>query len=210
MLGRMSFIILMAVLVAGSAHAGVTPGDGVLILNLGYANGKAAYTGETFDGGIIGLDYQKMDWDSPVSFGFSIGYGKMTQTVTGLDASADTVQADNTITSVPIYLGGKYWLGDGEGRFQGYIGAAFGMYFSQLETNVTAYAGRDDQAVGGDYSSQTALGFGLGIPVGVAVGISESMMLTGNYTLNWLWDNEFLDNDIVNAFSIGIAYNFGN
>ena len=205
MLKRASLLTLVLTLLFSSAHAGVKPGDGVLIVNVGYASGTSAITGESIDGGIIGLDYQKLGFGSSWSGGVSIGYGQVQQSVTGEDSE----EISNTISTVPVYLGGKYWLGSGEGRFQGYLGLAFGMYFAQLETNVAAHIGPADEPVSGSYTSETGLGFGLGVPVGIALSLGDSILLTANYTLNWLWGNEFLENDILNSVSLGIGFTFG-
>ncbi len=205
MVRRTSLLALVFTLFFAGAHAGVKPGDGVLIVNIGYASGTSALTGENIDGGIVGLDYQKLGFGSKFSGGFSIGYGALHETIT-----QDSSEVDNTITSVPIYLGGKYWFGDGEKRFQGFLGLAFGMYFASLETNISKTVGPQSQFVSGSYTSETALGFGLGIPVGIAVTLGDSFLLTANYTLNWLWDSEFLDNDIINSVSLGVAFTFGD
>lgn len=207
MVRKVSLLVLAITMLVSSAHAGVTPGHSVLIVNVGYASGKSVTTGENVDGGIIGLDYQKLGWNGGWSGGFSIGYGEIQQTITGTGVGADTTEVDNTISSVPIYLGGKYWIGSGENRFQGYVGLAFGMYFSELTTSATGTVGK--QPVSGSYTSESTLGFGLGVPVGVSFSLGESILLTANYTLNWLWDNEFLDNDIMNNFSLGLGFRFG-
>jgi hypothetical protein len=150
-----SLLTLVLTLSFASAHAGVKPGDGALFLNIGYSTGKSSVTGDNIDGGFIGLDYQKRDWANPVSGGFSIGYGKISQSITGVDSAV----VDNTISSVPIFLGGKYWIGDGEKRFQGFVGAAFGMYFAQLETSVRSTVGVQNQDVSGTRTTRST-GFG--------------------------------------------------
>ena len=203
---KVAVITLAIVLLVANAHAGVKPGDGLLILNVGYAMATSKSTGDAIDGAFFGLDYQKLDWNKPVSGGFSIAYGEIHESISG----ADSTEADITVSTVPVYLGGKYWLGSGDGRLQGYLGLAFGTYFSQLKTSVTSTVGIQDETYSGSFTSETALGFGLGVPVGVALSLGESLLLTANYTLNWLWENEFLDNDILNSFSLGVAFRFGD
>ena len=83
------------------------------------------------------------------------------------------------------------------------------MYFAQRETSAKATVGREEEEVGGSYTSESALGFGLGVPVGVVLSLGETIMLDAHYNLNWLWGNDFLDNDIINAFSVGIGFKFG-
>jgi hypothetical protein len=59
------------------------------------------------------------------------------------------------------------------------------------------------------HTSETAVGFGMGIPVGIALSLGESFIMTVIYLLHWLWDTEFLDNDILDAGSPGVAIRFG-
>jgi len=199
MIRNTGLLLLALTLVAGSASAGMTPGSGALFVNLNYALGKLADTGESVDGGFVVVEYQKMDWSNPVSFGFSVGYGEINDV-----AAADSSRANYSFSSIPVYLGGKYWLG--EEKIQGFIGVMFGMYFSQLTRSISyEYEGLDD----GSYTSETATNFGLGFPVGVSVSISDKMMLNASYTLNWLWDNPFLDNDLLHAFGVGVGFSFG-
>ena len=199
MLRKASLFLLAIMVSVGSAHAGVKPGDGILFLNVGYANGKSTVSGNNLDGGVFGFDYEKMDWGNPVSGGIMAGYSKIHESV-----SSDTT--DYTITTMPIFLGGKYWFG--KDKIQGYVGAAFGMYFAKLEASAsTVVAGKP---VGGSYTSETGLGVGLGIPVGVAFSVGKTVMLSANYMLNWLWDNKFLDNDIINSASAGVIFRFGD
>lgn len=200
---KVGLLVLGIVLIAAGAQAGVKAGEGLLTINVGYAMGKSAITGDNIDGGVAGLDYQKLSPTGPWSAGFSIGYGGLTENVTG---SNDSSTVDYSLTTVPIFLGGKYWLGDGEGKLQGYIGASFGMYFTTLDTNWQGTVGVQNQPVSGGFSSQTELGFGIGVPVGVAFTASDAFLITANYTLNWFWDNSFLDNEILNAFSLGVAF----
>jgi hypothetical protein len=98
-----------------------------------------------------------------------------------------------------------HWFG--ENRIQGFLGVAFGMYFSELTVSVDPVY---DEASGGSLTSGTAANFRLGIPPGLSISISDSIMLNANYTLNWLWDNPFLDNNLIHAVGVGVGFTFGS
>jgi len=195
MLSAILVVVAIAIVsLPGAALAQVTPGDGLLTVNGGYIFGTSAVTSESVDGGAITLTYEKLDWNKPVSFGFSVGYSS----ATGDSGSAST-QIKTSTNSVPFYLGGKYWLG--QNKFQFYIGAALGVYFSWVSSEVVE-TGESHESVG-------TTGFGMGIPIGAAVSIGETLFINGNYTLNWLWSNEFFENDLLHAFNIGIGFRLG-
>ena len=44
-------------------------------------------------------------------------------------------------------------------------------------------------------------------PVGVAVSLRESLLISLDNTLNWMWSNEAFDNDLLHAFKVGIGVN---
>ncbi|UCH84501.1 MAG: outer membrane beta-barrel protein [Candidatus Latescibacterota bacterium] len=199
MVRNVCLLLLALILLAGSANAAMKPGSSAFFANLNYAIGKLAETSDNVDGGFVGLEYQKMDWTYPVSFGFSIGYGEINQ-----DEEADSSRTSYSMSSVPVYLGGKYWFG--EDKVQGFLGVAFGMYFSTLTLSVAdKYEGGDEWS----HNSETATNFGLGFPLGVSVSIGDTVMLTASYKLNWLWGNPFLDNNLLHAFGVGVGFSFG-
>jgi hypothetical protein len=98
-----------------------------------------------------------------------------------------------------VYVGGKYWLG--KSKIQGYLGAAIGVYFTWLD--------RQNVATGESFSSVEKTGFGLGVPIGGTFSIGETVFINANYTLNWLWENELLKNDLLHSFNLGLGYKFG-
>jgi hypothetical protein len=183
-----------------SADAVMKLGDSVLFVNVGYSNGKSAVSGDNIDGAFVLLDFQKMDWAKPISAGVSAAYGEIQQSVT-----EDSSRSDYTISTLPILLGGKYWFG--KKNLQAYLGLAFGIYFSHLEGTFSRDVGR--LAIGGEFSSETGVGFGLGVPVGVTLSAGETVMLNLSYVLNWLWDSEYLDGDLMHAVGVGLGLRFG-
>ena len=105
-----------------------------------------------------------------------------------------------TTNSIPFYLSGKYWLG--QSKVQGFIGAGLGTYFT--------WATKEVDLTGESVSHfDEDPGLGLVSPIGLSWSISESMLLTGNYTFNWLWSNELLKNDALHAFRLGLGFNLG-
>ena len=198
MIRNTCLLFLAMMLLVSSAHAGMKPGSSAFFLNLGYATGKAAESGDNLDGGLINLEYQKMDWSYPVSFGASIGYGEIHHNTEG-----DLTRTSNSVESIPVYLGGKYWFG--EGKIQGFVGVAFGMYFSEL----TLSASDSGSLIDGDYRSETAVNFGFGFPLGVSISLGDTVMLTASYAINWLRGNQFLDNDLLHTFNVVVGLSFG-
>ena len=190
-----SLVIAAAIIFPlGTAQAQVSPGDGLLTINGGYITGTSAVTTETVDGNSIMFTYEKLSPVKPMSFGFSLGYSSGTSEATEGSSTLKT-----STNSIPMFLGGKYWLG--QSKFQFYLGAALGVYFSWLDTEIVE--------TGESYDSVGTTGFGMAIPIGAAVSISEGVIINGNYTLNWLWSNEYFENDIVHAFNIGLGFKVG-
>jgi hypothetical protein len=186
--------LLSVLLFTGSALANITPGDGLLIFNAGYANGKSATTGDNVDGNIISLTYERLDWGKAASFGFNIGYSSLAQETT---EGSDPV--NRTITTWPFYFGGKGYVG--QGALQPYLGVALGIFFSTLKTSVGES--------GDDFTSVTRTGWGMAVPVGLTLAIGKTLFLNGNYTLNWLWSNNYFENDIMHVVNVGLGINLG-
>jgi hypothetical protein len=186
------FAALAISLMAGTAAAQVSPGDGVIIVNGGYMAGKAEVTDESIDGVVISFAYEKLDWQRPVSFGFNLGYSAMS-----FENTENSENVSREIRTFPMYVGGKGWLG--KGRIQGYLGAALGLYFSSLRTT----------RANSSESTVSSTGFGMGIPVGGTLSISKGVFINVNYTLNWLWSNQYVKNDILHVVNVGLGFNLG-
>lgn len=192
MLRRLGVLLILLV-PAGAANATIGNND-LLVTGTGAYVLASSEQSETIDGAAFALTIEQLGSGSPVSFGLIFTY-----------ASVDWESNDagnvlkQSVKSYPIYLVGKYWLG--EGKLQGYVGGAFGVYFSRLE--VTAVSS------GNQYSSENSSGTGLSIPVGAALNISKNAAITLSYSLNFLFDNDYLKNGIVNSFGIGLALNVG-
>lgn len=197
----MSFRSLLAVSIllvcAGVSHAQVKQGDSVMWVNGGYAMGTSVITQESMDGASLMFAYEKRDWGQPVSMGFGIGYGELEENTDSL-----SVSTHRTYASVPMYFGAKYWLGKGKG--QGYVGLMLGLYFSEMKSTVTREGGSTVTSTFGNN------GAGLSIPAGAALTLSDSVLLNVNYTFNWLFDNDFLENDMLHVFNLGLGFRWGS
>jgi outer membrane protein W len=193
MLRRLGILITILV-IAGSASAEVGYSDFLLTGTGSYVMGKSKNTGETLDGASFALTFESVGSSDRVSFGLSFAYATMEHETN--DAGLVSKQE---ISTFPIYLMGRGWFGTG--KFQGYIGGAFGVYFSELKTTTV-----NNQTT----TTQGMSGTGLSVPAGVIFNLNERVFLSASYALNWLIDNDFLENGILNTFGLGLGFNWGN
>jgi hypothetical protein len=191
-----TLVVAMSVtlLAAGTAVGQIGQGEGLLTFNGGYVTASSAVTDRTIDGGVISVTFERLDWKSPFSVGFNIGYASASG-----DSGSGNSRVETSTNSIPVYVGGKYWLG--KSKIQGYLGAAIGVYFSWLDREVVA--------TGESFSSIEKTGFGLGVPAGGTFSIGETVFINANYTLNWLWDNELLKDDLLHSFNLGLGFKLG-
>lgn len=176
------------------ATAQITPGDGLIIFNGGYTTGKSAQTEQTISGGMISFTYEKLSFDKPLSFGMTLGYGNA-----HADSGSGAEKIERTINTIPFYLGGKYYLG--KNKVQAYLGLALGLYFSWMTSqNVESEESWDSAGISGA---------GLGVPIGATLSLGETLFINANYTLNWLWSNDYFESDILHAFNLGLGFKVG-
>jgi len=193
MIRRIGLIVALVVL-AGSANAQVGYDDFLMIGTASYVTATAKETGEMIDGAGAAITIESVGSSDPVSFGMAFAYMTF-----DFEFNDNLVVKKQTVNSYPLYIQGKYWFG--KSRLQAYIGGAFGVYFSQLKTTV----------VTGDTETTVGIsGTGLGVPVGVALGLTKKAFINFNYTLNVLFDNDYLENGLIHSAGIGIGFNFGN
>jgi outer membrane protein W len=159
-------IVAAILVVAVSASAEVGYNDFLLTGTGAYVMGKSKDTGETLDGASFALTFESVGSGDMVSFGLSFAYAVMEyeQNDAGLVSKQE-------IRTFPIYLMGRGWFGTG--KFQGYLGGAFGVYFSELKTTLVS-----DQTT----TTRGMSGTGLSVPVGVIFNINERVFLNANYT----------------------------
>ena len=149
---------------AHGAIAQVAPGDELFTVAGGYGFGEATVSGETIDGGSISFAFDKLGGAKPLSILFAFGYSTLTS-----DTQESGELVKRSISSVPFYLGAKYWLG--QGKLQAYAGAAVGVYFSRLETTVIATEE--------SFTAVQSTGWGMAVPLGLSVALTDDVLLNG-------------------------------
>ena len=190
---------IAVLLLAGVATAGIEPGDDLISFNIGYATGKAAVSGSTVEGPVFAFNYENLAWDKPVAFFFSAGWSEVTKEESGTGPVSGTDSLTRQIETWPIYLGAKWYLG--QGTFQGHLGASLGLYFSTVETAVTH--------TGEEYAKWSAAGWGMGVPLGITVSMGDTAFINAEYFLNWMWNNDAFDNDLLHTVLLGVGFNLG-
>ena len=192
---RFGFLVMAVLASAGSATAQVAPSDRLFSVVGGYASGKSALTGSTIDGGGVLFTFETLQGVRPVSILFSFGYSSLSS-----DEQDPNQRVKSSTSTVPIYLGTKYWVG--KGKVQGYVGAAVGIYFSTANTTVIS----TDET----FTSFQTSGAGLGVPLGLSAALTEGVLLTGGVSLNWMWGNEFFENDLLYSANLGLVFKMGS
>jgi hypothetical protein len=188
-------IILLIVVAAGNVEA-VVGESGFWLTGTGsYVLGKSEQSGQTLDGASFALTLEGMRGsDPPLSLGLSLGYASMD----GEENDAGRV-TKRTVDSMPLYLFVRMWLGEGDAK--GYVGGGIGVYMSFLEST---------NAINNRTTITGHSGFAFAIPAGFVYSLNERVFLNFNYTLNWLVDNDYLENGIINAFGLGLGFLLGN
>ena len=77
-----------------------------------------------------------------------------------------------------------------------------GVYFTTVMTTVEGDETRE-------FESNTTTGWGAAVPAGLALSFSKNLFLNAQYTLNWLWSNTALENDLLHMATVGVGINFG-
>jgi hypothetical protein len=189
MILRIAIVAALLLSAGGASAAGIGPDDSMLWLNGGAVAGNSEYSGARINGPHLSIGYEQMDPEKPFSVGFNFGY--LTVKDEGV-AHPDTMTGRD-ISSAPLYLGGKGWLG--KGTFQGYGGLALGVYITTTKTN---FATKPSDTV-------VRTGFGMGVPIGFTISLGKMFALDFNYTLNWLWSNNAIQDNIVHSLNGGIG-----
>jgi hypothetical protein len=193
-------VILIGALIAcaGTETAQVTPGDARMTLGGGVSWGTPKIGEEkVMEGPSVFFSYEDLEWGRPVGFLFSVGYGVLDDKV---DETADVIS--RSITTIPIYFGVRTWIG--QGALQGNLGAVLGAHINTLETTVQS----DPQSQPSSTKFRDS-GWGLGVPVGLALSLSPNMHVGGYFTLNWLWNNDLFKDDLYYTATLGIGFKIG-
>jgi len=191
---RKSFVgvFVAVILIAGSAAAEIGPGMAMFSMSVAYQTAKLQATGDNADGGSFNLGLDIFDRDKPISFWLALGWGQMTtqnQTQAG--------QVKRTIRTFPVFIGAKYWFGGGNTK--AYLGAALGAWFATQDINID----------GKDFGTENGEGGALSIPVGVAFSLSQGANINVGYVLNIMFDNSYIENNLIHAIGVGIGFSWG-
>jgi len=197
---RFTLVLVGLLVLTGVATAGIAPGDKLISFNIGYASAEAAVSGSTVEGPVFAFNYESLAGDRPVSFFFSTGWSEVSKEESGSGAGSGTDSFTRQIDTWPIYLGGKYYIG--QGSFQGHLGASLGLYFSTVETSVTQ--------TGSEYAKWSSSGWGMGVPLGITLSMGDTVFIIADYFLNWMWGNDAFDSDLMHTALLGIGFNLSN
>jgi outer membrane protein W len=111
------------------------------------------------------------------------------------------VPTQRRASSMPACLLVRYWFGNPEGTVRGYFGAGPGVYISFLDTTKPSEARQ---------TTFGSSGFAVAVPIGFVYSVNERIFLNFSYSFNWLADNDYLDNGIVNTFGLGLGFILSN
>jgi len=182
--------LVVAIALAAPAAAQVLEGDQILILGGGYSRANIKTTGEAVDGGGIGLSMEQRGIGHNFSLAATFGYMRLDP------KSNDTAVSKQYVTSFPLFVGFKFWLSDS--KIQPFAGALFGVHFAQLN--------RVSIVSGESYPEVSTSGYGMNVPVGLAISVSDEMFINIGYTLNWLWDSGVFKDDLLHFVNVGLGF----
>lgn len=187
---------LILALASGFARAELENDSELLLGQIGYTLSKSNFTKETQPGGSYGISFEKVSGDRMWSAGIAI---------VGLDTEEDGQlpngnPASVTYTSTLATVYGRFLFGISR-IFTAYVGFGGGINFSSA---------RITEEIEGQqtYRQDSENGLALSIPIGVFAFVSRSFFLSGNYTYNYLGKNPYIENKVVNAFNLGLGFQF--
>jgi hypothetical protein len=185
-------VILVLLIGLNLAQAQHKPGSSILLFNVGFVSTSPEYSDDDLSGNTFMFSYETSNLDGNMAGGVSIGY--MSTSADSVAGEGSKVERANTVSFgvFPILLYGRYMFGSE--KFKGYLGAGFGIQFS----NAT-FATENVQ--GEAYDS----GFLLSGMAGANYFISEKILINANYNISWLANSYFQDG-IVSNFAIGLGF----
>lgn len=183
--------ILFTLVCVLPASAQVTMGDQIITIGGGYSYGTLKnFDDQTVDGGMLGITLDQVGNSKPISFAVSFGYSRV-------DMVEDTGQViRRSVVTWPLGAGARAWLG--QSKVQGYAGALIAVYFSSMTVT--------NESIGESYTAFATSGWGMQIPLGVVLNLSPKVFINAGYTLNWLWSNDALANDMMHSFVAGLGF----
>jgi hypothetical protein len=159
------------------------------IANFGFGFVSPKDYDETINPTSVGLTFEKFLPGKPISLGISVGYA---------GAESQFLQAEENVnlelTSLPVYLGGRYVFGQGENVF--YVGLGLGAQFAQFRVT-------PEQSI----HSTNATDFSVAIPIGTYAFLSDSMFINANWKPTFVIDSEWVET-FSHGFTLGLGFQF--
>lgn len=159
-------------------------------------------------GFLVGLDFGYRFGDFRVEYGFD--YQRNEVDSYSLSSGQTTSGVSGSLSQFGTWLSGYYDLPLGESRVHPYVGAGIGYTRAMIDLDATH---------GGTAYSSDASSNGVGVQgaVGVAVDVTDTISLFGDYRYRHVWGDEFDDNNLTgdaelggHQFGLGMRYSFGS
>jgi len=189
---RFSIILLILLMSLGLAQAQYKAGSSLLMFNAGFTMASPEDIEADLHGNTFSMSYEKSDFEGLWSFGFVIAYS--TTSADSLNAGGEKLDRLNKVSYqvIPVSFFGK--VNFGSEKLRGYVGAGLGIQFSNIN-----YFTQNGQVT--SYES----GILIGGMAGINFYLSEDVMLSANYTINYL-ENSYYKDSLAHNINIGIGF----
>ena len=186
------FVFLIVIVSLNLAQAQYKAGSGLLIFNVGWTMASPEDIEADLNGNTFSMSYEKTDFLSQWSGGFVIAYSNMS--ADSLSAGGEKQDRLNKVgyEVIPVSFFGK--VNFGSEKFRGYVGAGFGMQFSNI--NYFTQKGQVTAWESGILISGLA---------GINFYLSEDILLNANYSINYLGNSYFRDG-LAQNINLGIGF----
>ena len=179
---------------AGSAHAQWETGSTLVTLNVGYVGATSELSDETLHGGTVNGSIEYVVPDQPVAIGLLVSFITGDETLDVPIAADSTAAVNVSVHSFPMYLTSKFWFGGS--RVRGYAGMGLGIQSMSVEQSSPETG----------YSVQTHTSLAVGIPLGLAVFLSDVFFVNGYGMLNLFGNNSAYSDNWNATASLGIGF----
>jgi hypothetical protein len=184
-------VLLMGMSLAQAQHKA---GSSLLIMNVGFTMASPEDNDNDLHGNTFSVNYEASNYEGNLAGGVSIGY--MITSADSTTASGETVSRLNSVSysTFPIILYGRYLFGTDQ--FKGYIGAGFGIQFSNVKfyTNNAQVEGTDSGVL-------------IGGMAGINYFFNDKVFVNANYNLSWL-SNSYYKDGMIQTITFGLGFQF--
>jgi len=190
---RFALVWMVSMLAATAAVAEIGPGRAMISIGGSYYGGELESTGEIVHGTAMNLGLDVFHPTKPLSLLVAFSWGQMTR-----DDAEDGARVERAVRTWPTFIGGRYWLGPRWIKFS--VGAAAGIWFAALDTNVdgvTVYSSGDE-------------GFGFMFPLALSLSVTRGINLNASYAANLLVDGNYLKDDLIHSVNVSLGFSWGN